>query len=292
MKFIKLSRIRIAIPILTSLLTVQGCGGLYDKAFVPLYKDYIGNFSRYAEPLTNKIIENGKWKMVWSDEFDYTGMPDGAKWKYDEDGFGWWKSGLDHYARSEKENAYVKDGKLAIEARKAGLSGYSSCRLLTKEAWKYGRIDVKAKLPSGRGISSGIWLLPRDSFYGDWPSSGEIDMLENVGFYSNACHFSVHTRYYESRSSSYTEIAGASTGFHIYSLVRRADKIIALVDGNQIFQYDKTINSDFTQWPFDHEFYLVLNIAVGGNWGGIFGVDDSIFPQKMEIDYIRVYEEL
>ncbi len=173
------------------------------------------------------------WQLVWSDEFNYSGLPDAAKWGYDVGGSGWGNKELQYYTDRRKENARVENGHLIIEVRRDGFGNneYTSARLTSKGKgdWTYGRFEVRAKLPSGRGTWPAIWMLPSGKSYGNagWPDNGEIDIMEHVGF--------------------------------------------------------------DPEWPFDKPFHLILNLAVGGTWGGGKGVDQSIWPQRMEIDYVRVY---
>ncbi|MFO7611026.1 MAG: family 16 glycosylhydrolase [Clostridia bacterium] len=243
--------------------------------------------------------ENLTYRLVWSDEFDYEGLPDESKWGYDVGGEGWGNRELQYYTADK--NAYVKDGFLTITARKEEYSGneYTSARLVTKRKgqWLYGKIEISAKLPSGRGTWPAIWMLPARSVYGGWPRSGEIDIMEHVGFAQGQIHGTIHTDAYNHMDG--TQIGksitrdDASEVFHKYSIEWLPDKIKFMVDDKLyfIFKPANLINcpSD-EEWPFDREFYLIMNIAIGGNWGGAQGVDDSIFPQELTIDYVRVYQ--
>jgi len=142
------------------------------------------------------------WKLVWSDEFSRDGQPDPSKWSYDVGGHGWGNNELQYYAESRLKNARVENGNLIIEAHKESVQGsqYSSARLVTKGKgeWTYGRIEVRAKLPSGRGTWPAIWMLASQNSYGDgyWPDNGEIDIMEHVGFDPDVIHASVHTLAY------------------------------------------------------------------------------------------------
>lgn len=247
--------------------------------------------------LSNIALSQKFTKLVWFDEFEYSGLPNSSKWGYDTGGHGWGNNELQFYTSARKENARVENGKLVIEARKENFksANYTSARLITKNKgdWKYGRIDVKAKLPKGRGMWPAIWMLPTKWEYGGWPESGEIDIMENVGYMPDSVLGTVHTKAYNhsigTQKSGGLNFKDLSSAFHVYSIEWYENKIDFLVDNKKYF----TFNNDKTgsaSWPFDKEFHLLLNIAVGGNWGGKFGVDDSIFPQKMEIDYVRVYQ--
>jgi beta-glucanase (GH16 family) len=243
--------------------------------------------------------ENLSYKLVWSDEFDYEGLPDETKWGYDVGGRGWGNRELQYY--TEGENVEVKDGFLVITARKEEYYGndYTSTRLITKGKgdWLYGKIEISAKLPSGRGTWPAIWMLPTRTIYGGWPRSGEIDIMEHVGFAQGEIHGTIHTEAYNHMKG--TQIGKSVTredvseAFHKYSLEWFPDKIKIFIDDKLYFVYKPSnmINCPKSEeWPFDNEFHLIMNIAVGGSWGGAQGVDDSIFPQEMVVDYVRVYQ--
>mgnify|MGYP003576810401 FL=1 len=235
--------------------------------------------------------------LVWSDEFDYTGLPDSRKWGYDVGGHGWGNNELQYYTKERPENARVEEGHLIIEARREKMESrdYTSARLVTKNKgdWKYGRIEVKAKLPQGRGIWPAIWMLPTEWKYGDWPASGEIDIMEFVGYEPDRVHGTVHTQSFNhsigTQKGSSLRFTDLATAFHIYAIEWHADKIDFYVDGERYFTFTNT-NRGAADWPFDQAFHLILNIAVGGNWGGAQGVDPAVYPQKFLIDYVRVYQ--
>lgn len=237
-----------------------------------------------------------KRKLVWSDEFNYTGLPDSTKWSYNIGGNGWGNQELQFYTEPQLRNARVENGNLVIETRKEtnGANRYSSARLVTKGKgdWLYGHIDVRAKIPKGVGTWPAIWMLASTTPL-KWPDDGEIDIMEHVGYDQGVVHASVHCKkYYHSIGTQKTatvNVADASEAFHIYSLDWDAEAITVSVDGKSYFTF-KNEHSDRTAWPFDQPMHLLLNIAVGGGWGGQKGVDDTIFPQRMEIDYVRVYQ--
>lgn len=233
---------------------------------------------------------------AWADEFNYTGQPDPAKWGYDIGGSGWGNNELQYYTDS-RSNSNVSDGVLTITARKENVQGkqYSSARLVSKGKgdFLYGRFEIKAKLPTGRGTWPAIWMLPTDWAYGEWPKSGEIDIMEHVGYDQNKVHITVHTDAYN--HSKGTEkgknkiIETASTEFHLYRVDWTPYAVRGYIDDQQVFEFINE-GKGYSTWPFDKRFHLLMNIAVGGNWGGAQGVDPSVFPQAMEVDYVRVYE--
>ncbi|MBN2795612.1 MAG: glycoside hydrolase family 16 protein [Clostridia bacterium] len=242
---------------------------------------------------------NLTYELVWSDEFDYEGLPDDEKWSYDTGGSGFGNHELQYY--TSDANAYVANGFLTITARKEAYKNmdYTSSRMITKNKgdWLYGLIEVKAKLPEGTGTWPAIWMLPTDWKYGNWPDSGEIDIMEHVGYEMGKIHGTIHTE-------SYNHMKGTQLGksviredaheiFHLYKIEWLPDKIKFYVDDKLYFVYKpyNLVNCPTeAEWPFDQRFHLLLNIAVGGDWGGAKGVDDSIFPQEMVVDYVRVYQ--
>ena len=240
------------------------------------------------------------WRTVWADEFDRDGAPDPSKWSVEVGGHGWGNNELQFYTEGRSENARVERGVLIIEARRESWQGkaYTSARLNSRTGWTYGRIEARARLPRGRGTWPAIWLLPVRGSYGNggWPDNGEIDVMEHVGFDPGVVHASVHTRAYNhvdrTQRTARTTVPGAQDGFHIYAVEWSADEIRASVDDRQYFAFRNERltdpQADWRQWPFDRDFRILLNVAVGGNWGGQQGVDDSIWPQRMEIDYVRV----
>ncbi len=248
------------------------------------------------------MVTSQEMKLVWSDEFDQNGLPDPAKWGYDAgdgcpDLCGWGNNELQFYTTAKQENARVEDGHLIIEAHQAktGPRDYSSARLVSKKKgdWTYGKVLVRAKLPAGKGVWPAIWMLPTDWEYGGWPASGEIDIMEFVGYQADSLFGSIHTKSFNHTAG--TQVTKGiysntlSTAFHEYSIEWDKDKIDFLFDG-QIFQTFTNRKQGSDAWPFDKDFHLIMNIAVGGNWGGKYGVDTSIWPQRMIVDYVRVYQ--
>ncbi len=245
-----------------------------------------------------------KWQLVWSDEFDQDGLPDSSKWGFDVGGSGWGNKELQYYTDRRKENARVENGRLIIESRRERFdkNDYTSARLVSKGKgdWTYGRFEVNAKLPSGRGTWPAIWMLPSGKSYGNggWPDNGEIDIMEHVGFDPNIIHGSAHTKaYYHSIGTQKTariNVPGVSTGFNVYAVEWTANEIRWFVNDKQYFTFANErrtqSTADYRQWPFDKPFHMILNIAVGGTWGGAQGVDESTWPQRMEIEYVRVYQ--
>ncbi|MBS1564459.1 MAG: glycoside hydrolase family 16 protein [Bacteroidetes bacterium] len=258
--------------------------------------------------------------LVWSDEFNYKGLPDSTKWSYGVGGHGWGNHQLEYYTARRPENARVEDGKLIIEARKESWegSGYTSARLMTKGKgdWQYGRIEVRAKLPKGRGTWPAIWMLGSVAQF-RWPDDGEIDIMEHVGYNQGCIHGTIHCKAYNHRlhtqKGDTIRVNDCSENFHVYAMEWTKDSINISVDDSVYFSFAheraaiKNSNggavsgntgnvmsgpgsADYAEWPFDNKMHLLLNLAVGGDWGGQKGVDEGIWPQRMEVDYVRVYK--
>lgn len=243
-----------------------------------------------------------KNKLIWSDEFDKGSMPDTAKWNYDlgdgcPDLCGWGNNELQYYTTNRKENARIENGHLIIEARqeKMGSREYTSARLTSKQKgdWTYGRIIISAKLPKGLGAWPAIWMLPTDWAYGEWPASGEIDIMENVGYMPDSLFGTIHTKKFNgsmgTQVSKGTFSNTLSSAFHEFSIEWDEQKIDFLFEG-KVYQTFKNNHEGFEAWPFDKAFHMMMNLTVGGNWGGKHGVDVSIWPQQLLVDYVRVYQ--
>ena len=238
------------------------------------------------------------WKLSWSEEFNYTGLPDTTIWNYSVGGKGYGNNELQYYTEADTNNAVVKNGKLFITALKQSKekNNYTSARLFSKDKaeFTYGRIEVRAKLPAGRGTWPAIWMLGKNRATTNWPECGEIDIMEHVGYDPDSIHGTIHTK-------AYNHIKGTQKGkaifiknpyseFNTYAIEWTPEKIDFLVN-DVVYNHIKNEHLSTAEWPFDQPFYLILNLAVGGNWGGKKGIDDSVFPATMEVDYIRVYQQ-
>lgn len=242
------------------------------------------------------------WNIIWQDEFDGASL-DINKWSHEVGGHGFGNNELQYYT-DDSSNSFVDNGILHIRAKyePAGigspnnLRNFSSARLRTvgKGDWQYGRIDVKAKIALGQGIWPAIWMLPSDWIYGGWPKSGEIDIMEHVGHDEGRIHGSVHTESYNhiigTQRTNSKLIENVKTLFHIYSIEWSEQKIDFFIDDTLHFTFKNDFKNDFRTWPFNERFHLLLNVAVGGNWPGPPN-NTTVFPQDMEVDYVRVYEK-
>lgn len=244
------------------------------------------------------------YKMVWSDEFQTDGLPDATKWDYEVGGWGWGNNELQFYKRANPRNAWVENGELKLTVRledttwddrgTAKTSHFSSTRLVTdgKKSWKYGKFEARMKLPRGRGMWPAFWLIPAANVYGGWPKSGEIDVVENYGALPTIMHGSAHmaSNYGATSKTAATLAEYPSDSFHIYSLDWRPDTLAISVDGRQYFQYvNPKVGS--ASWPFDQEFYILLNVAVQGVFGDTVQTQTSNLPQSLVLDWVRVYQD-
>lgn len=256
-----------------------------------------------SEPQEYLEIE---WEEVWSEEFSGEEI-DTDTWDFEvgnghEQGIPGWGNGERQYYTDDSDNAFIRDGNLVIRAREEQMSDdygeydYSSARLISQEKFtrKYGRIDVRAKLPRGQGIWPAVWMLGENLPEVGWPNSGEIDIMELVGHEPETVHGTVHGPGYsggEGISGSYTADTAFSEDFNEFSIIWDEDLIIWLVNDEPFHSVDATFVEENlgADWVYNHEFYFILNVAVGGSWPG-YPDDTTEFPQELEIDYIRVSE--
>jgi beta-glucanase (GH16 family) len=250
-------------------------------------------------------VQAQEWQLVWSDEFDGDSL-DMSKWSYQygtgasEGLTGWGNNELQFYT-DRPQNIFVADGKLHIVARQEAFSGrnFTSARIrsIHKGDWKYGRFEIRAKMPEGRGLWPAIWMMPTDNVYGGWAASGEIDIMELLGHEPNIVHGTLHyggpwPRNVH-RGARYTLPTGSfSDDFNVFTLLWREGEMRWFVNG----VYYQNQNNWFSEGqdfpaPFDQLFHMILNVAVGGNWPG--NPDQTtVFPQEMVIDYVRVYQQV
>lgn len=244
--------------------------------------------------------QQNDWELVWSDEFETDGLPDTTKWNYDTRGntYGWGNNEKQWYTVADPDNAFISNGVLTITAIKEPTSGkdYSSARLTTKGKgdWLYGKVEVRAKMPVGKGTWPAIWMLSSQNTYGNWPKSGEIDIMEHVGYDPDTIHSTVHTELFNhvigTQVGKPAFLPTATTDFHVYAMEWDENKIVSFVDGEPYFSFSNN-GEGYGAWPFDQPFYLILNLAVGGGWGGKQGIDDSLFPHQFQVDYVRIYQK-
>lgn len=249
-------------------------------------------------------------RLVWSDEFDKPGLPDKSNWRY-ENGFVR-NNELQFYTQDRRENARVENGMLVIEGRKerfpnpsyrpgmtnsarrgnAQFAEYTAASVTTegKASFLYGRVEVRAKLPQGRGVWPAIWMMGTNRSEVGWPRCGEIDIMEFVGKEPNRVHANVHYHKDGRHGSKGGKLATSAPydDFHIYALEWNADRMDFYFDQQKYFTFDLNTVSEGQDNPFRKPHYLLINLALGGAWGG--EMDDSVLPQRYLIDYVRVYE--
>lgn len=237
-------------------------------------------------------------ELVWADEFEGEAL-DKEAWHVVKGngcpklcGFG--NNELQFY-RDRKKNLRVEDGKLVIEALMG--NKVTSAKITTENipGWTYGRFVMRAKLPSGVGTWPAFWMMPKEASYGPWPKSGEIDIMEHVGYNQGQVHGTIHTEAFNHRINTqkgdFMQVPDASEAFHEYAVEWEEGLIRWSIDGQEYYRIEKEDDWGHAEWPLDHPFFMILNLAVGGDWGGEKGVDKAAFPARYEIDWVRVWQK-
>lgn len=238
------------------------------------------------------------YTLVWQDEFTSSSardLPDENNWWYETGNNGWGNNEIQNYIpgfRDRDTCAIVSDDVLKIIAKKVG-DEVLSVRMNTNESWKYGYFEARLRMPHGRGSWPAFWMMPRD--FTTWPDDGEIDIVEYVGYRPDVVQSSIHTKRYNhmigTEKTATKSIIDAENEFHIYALEWTDSFLKGFVDGEEYFHFNNDKQGNKETWPFDAPFYIKLNLAWGGNWGGLEGVDESKLPLVYEIDYVRVYQK-
>lgn len=288
-----------------------------DGTFWRMTVDDNGNLG--TEKIVTSIIPipEGYTKMVFNDEFNGEGAPDPSKWGYE---IGYIRGDEQQYYTDNIKNAFVKDGNLNIVCiandpiydennqlvnnktyKRDGVEEQlkiTSASVITKDKakWTYCRVDVRAKLPTSLGTWPAIWLMPNDDVFGGWPNSGEIDIMEHVGYDPQTVYFTAHcaeqngdhNRYHHYYRSPIT--LDFANNYHVYSLVWEKDRMYWLVDNQRKWAISRTGTNSWRGWPYFKDFYLILNFAFGGSWGGREGIDETKLPLTYYIDYVRVFQ--
>ncbi len=277
------------------LICLIGCSSDNPSNIVPIIEE------EQIPQNTKDVYSPDYWDdadLVWSDEFDGTTIST-ENWTFETGDHGWGNNELQNY--TESGNAEVSDGILRITAKKetSGPANYSSARMNSKRAFTFGKIEFRAKMPDlkGKGIWPALWMLGANISNGGWPACGEIDIMEYVSYLPNTTHFSIH-----STANNHVNGTQVTSGplsletieeeFHVYGFLWTDKYLKFYIDDvdNIKLTFNRPTNANMDNWPFDQPFYFLMNIAVGGNWGGLEGVDDTIFPATMEVDYVRVYQ--
>ena len=278
-----------SILLLSTMIFFEGCLGSDDK----------NNQVADGPP-----ISTTEWEPVWSDEFDGDEL-DMSKWNILRWRPGWVNNEEQAYTNRDT-NVFLQDGNLVIQGLiepnyydtdyngNQYTANYTSGRVNTDDnfSWTYGRFDIRAKLPSGKGSWPAIWMLGESITSIGWPDCGEIDIMEHVGFDDGNIHGSIHTKDYNhimntQRSGSMT-VSSATESFHVYSLEWSPSYLRFLIDDSPFFFVYNDSNGDEAKWPFDSPHYMILNLAIGGDWGGVQGIEPSSFPMRMLVDHVRV----
>ncbi len=243
-----------------------------------------------AEPLAPEIEAPEGYTLVWHDEFDGTEL--GADWTYEVAGPGFVNDELQSYVKGT-DVAEVSNGTLKINLYKDG-NDVKSARIYAKrnQGWQYGYIEASIKLPEGKGTWPAFWMMPVN--FTTWPGDGEIDIMESVGYDPNVVVSTIHCNKYNNGGtaieSARTTVPTAYTEFHKYACEWSPTKMSFYVDGELLLTYAND-GTGKDAWPFDAPFYVILNLAWGGAWGGQQGVDESCLPATMEVDYVRVFQQ-
>ncbi|MES1200456.1 MAG: glycoside hydrolase family 16 protein [Pseudomonadota bacterium] len=264
----------------------------------------------HADPGLPDIDEAGGmpqgYQLVWADEFDHGRFPDTHKWTYDtaRNAQGWYNNELQYYAARRRENVRIEDGALVLEARHEDLSRmsdyggqhYSSGKIMTRgiAQWTYGYFEIRARFTCAYGSWPAIWMLGQG---GQWPEQGEIDIMEHIGAYPGIVHGTVHTGAYNHRDQTQrtavkqTPEVCTDGQYHLYQLTWTPDRITIGYDNHNYYQFSRDAAGGHDAWPFDAPEYMILNFAIGG-WGGddVTQIKPETFPQRMEVDYVRVYQ--
>ena len=242
-------------------------------------------------------------RLVWSEEFGEREL-DRRHWSFEtsHNKQGWFNGERQYYSANRSENLRLSNGSLIIEARAEKLSvaaypdwggqSYTSARIISKQAWRYGYFEVRAKLPCARGMWPAIWMLPNNMQH--WPDDGEIDIMEQVGAEPNIIYTTLHSGRYNhtlgTQRGAHRPVPTSCSAFHRYQLDWRPDSITIGIDDEAVLRVVRNATDGKPEWPFDRPFQMILNLAVGGSWAGAKGIDDAAMPQRMEVDYVRVWQ--
>lgn len=272
----------------------------YTEKGTNIYTVYVYAYSRtnhsinVSQAITIYVTPITFSTLIFSDEFDTNGSPDGSKWGYDiGTGSNGWGNGEEQYYTSRSDNVIVANGHLKITAKKENYEGaeYTSTRMLTMDKFEftYGRVEVKAKLPEGGGTWPAIWMLGANFRTVGWPACGEIDIMEHVGNNQGTVQSAMHTpsSYGNTVNHGSQYIADVSSEFHVYSMEWTDEEIVFFVDDVEHYRYAPSGKNSDT-WPYNEDQFIILNIAMGGGFGGT--IDPNFVSSTMEIDYVRVYQ--
>jgi beta-glucanase (GH16 family) len=244
--------------------------------------------------LLNGCLPKEKWELAWSDEFDYKGSPAEESWGYES---GYERNNELQFYTSDLKNVRVEDGFCIINGLlEEGEDSITSASINTlgKQDFLYGRIEVRAKIPSALGTWPAIWMLGTDRGELGWPECGEIDIMEHVGYDPDRIHANIHTKAYNhsigTNKGNQIEVKDPMADFHIYAVEWFEECMDFFMDDSLYFSFENDGTGNHDTWPFDKPQYLLINLAYGGSWGGNQGVDVSLLPVEYMIDYVRYYK--
>ncbi|HEY8279034.1 MAG TPA: glycoside hydrolase family 16 protein [Bdellovibrionota bacterium] len=250
-------------------------------------------------PCVEEMNKVAKWELVWGDDFKYQGKPDPKLWKYETGGWGWFNNELQNYT-DRIENSYSDNGKLVIKAiheksvdKDNNHNTFTSAKLNSQEHFVYGRYEFRARIPIQNGTWPAAWLFPEKHIYGKnfWPDNGEIDVMEAVGHMpctiGKAAHSDFYRVEYNNQRTTRQKVDDCDTNFHTYAVEWYPSHLDFYIDDKKV----QTVKREegWQKWPFDQEFHIKLNLAVGGNWGGAKGVDEAAFPAQLEFEHVKVF---
>ena len=246
-----------------------------------------------GEPVEEGQYVPAGYTLVWQDDFSEASDHIVDNWRFENWHAGYVNNELQTYIPDDRRTAYTENGALHIVARKSG-NQVISARMNSRQSWQYAYVEAAIWLPKGKGTWPAFWMMP-DDFSKGWPACGEIDIMEEVGVDANITSSSIHCNAYNhvknTQKTAARTTAGAEDEFHVYALEWTADYIRTFVDGEKLLEFKNDKNGNDDTWPFNKKFYVILNLAWGGDWGGYKGVDDSALPCTMKVDYVRVYKK-
>jgi beta-glucanase (GH16 family) len=236
---------------------------------------------------------SAQWRLVWNDEFEEGTAPSRLRWNYEEGRVR--NHELQYYTVDRRENARIENGDLVITGRREPYRGadYTSASLTTRGhcTFTYGKVEIRAKVPRGRGTWPALWFLGADPG-ARWPMCGEVDLMENVGFDPDKLHFTVHTGAFnhvkKTQRGTTVVLERPLEGYHRYGLIWTHERIEFFLEGEKVYEFAND-GKGKADWPFDSPMYLLINLALGGDWGGAKGMDDSALPAEFRVDYVRVW---
>ena len=246
-----------------------------------------------GEPVAPGAYVPAGYQLVWQDDFSGASTDLVSNWRFEDWAPGRVNNELQRYVPDDRRTSFVRDGALHIVARKDG-GQVLSARMNSRESWLYGYVEASIRLPKGKGTWPAFWMMP-DDFSKGWPACGEIDIMEEVGTHANYTSSSIHCEAYNhvknTQKTAERLTAGAEDEYHTYALEWTADYIRTYVDGEKLLEFRNDEKGDDKTWPFNKKFYIILNLAWGGDWGGMNGVDENALPCTMQVDYVRVYKK-